>query len=109
MVTVYVPAPGQLETIIRGSGIVGQTFDTGLVLIDYEGNRYDAVNLRDYGSRVRRAYERQTASYPTVARMVVPVDALVRVGTFDPLDDEVRLDVGGDELVRQWLDVEGES
>jgi hypothetical protein len=36
---VYVPAPGRLSFIDRGSGIVGTTVAAGQVLIDYDSNR----------------------------------------------------------------------
>jgi hypothetical protein len=104
VIAVFVPAPGKLEAIIRGSGIVGTFVAENEVLIDFEGNRYGAVNLQSYGDRVRRAYERHKDRYPTVARMVVRPAALRLVGHYDPGRNEVRLEVGGDELVRQWLD-----
>lgn len=109
MITVYVPDADKLTVIDRGSGIVGTVeawpvHQGDHVLIDYEGNRYGAVNLRTFADRVARAWDRQSVRYPTVARMVVHKQALVEVGEYDQAEGVVR--VTNAAALADWLDVE---
>lgn len=104
-VDVYVPKPGCLTHIAKGSAIVGSAYSESEVLIDYEGNLYDAENMRRYSQRVAHAADRHNSLYPTTARMVVVNDDLIRVGTFssafglDLLDETV-------EAMQRWLEDE---
>lgn len=80
--------------------------DTNLV-IDYEGNRYSAMNMRTYADRAAHAAGRQKEFYPTVARMIVPAKRLIRVATFDYEQEQVRcLDESAVLLLMEWLDVD---
>jgi Domain of unknown function (DUF4262) len=81
---VYVPAPGRLAFIDRGSGIVGTTVAAGQVLIDYDSNRVGAVNLVTYADRVANAHDRQAHRAPISARAQVDEADLHLVGWFDP-------------------------
>jgi hypothetical protein len=100
-VAVFVPVAGKLEVIDRGSGIVGDRWVGDEVLIDYEGNRYGYANVKTFADRCARAYDRQSVSYPTVARMVVHRDALIQVGTFD--QDQRVVYSENDAALREWL------
>ena len=96
---VFVPIEGSRawSTIDRGSGIVGQRVralsyrpgtrtpaDDWLLLLDYEGNRYNAANIKTYADRVKHAAGRQATLYPTVARAHVEATDVVKIGEFDP-------------------------
>jgi hypothetical protein len=110
-VDVYVPVEGSsaARTIDRGSGIVGRVHGHH-VQLDYEGNRYGAANLKTFADRVRQAWGRQSESYPTVARMTVPLLQVVKVGEFHPDTGRVALvnEHLNDRLLR-WLGLEGET
>lgn len=80
--------------------------DTNLVC-DYEGNRYNSMNIRTYADRAAHAAGRQKEFYPTVARMIVPAKRLVRVATFHYEQEQVRcLDENAVLTLMRWLDVD---
>jgi translation initiation factor IF-1 len=81
--TIYVPADAQKMTAIgpvRGSAIVGGPPRDGKVVIYYEGNLYDAVNLRTFEERVRQAASRKHHLAPTSAILLIDEGDLVAVG-----------------------------
>lgn len=98
---VYIPniAAPLWNTIDRASGIVGTPgkLDPNAVLIDYEGNRYNAMNIVTWADRVYHAYDRHTwnegRGYPTIARLNVDPHEVVRVGSFDPEAGKITLDL----------------
>ena len=62
--------------------------------------------MRTFADRAVYACGRMVDSYPTAAAMLVPRDALVAVGTFDPSTSEIVLT--GDQsaaVVAEWLDM----
>lgn len=68
--TIYIPVEGSLldQVIDPGSGIVGiRKRSMGMLVIYYEGNRFDAINLREGRERVICAFGRLAVQYPTVA------------------------------------------
>jgi hypothetical protein len=83
---VFVPTEGSRawSSIDRGSGIVGSPLADGWLLLDYEGNRYGAANIKSYADRVKHAAGRQRTLYPTVARMHADPSDVIKVGEFDP-------------------------
>jgi hypothetical protein len=88
--TIYVPAKEATRVlgIDPGSGIVGTTeLHDGYLTLYYEGNRYNAVNMRRFEERIYHAAGRMFEGYPTIARMSLPVDVaateLVAVGEID--------------------------
>lgn len=97
---VFVPQPGAVERlgILPGTAIVG-TRQGALLRIDFEGNRYGAVNLRRFEERVRCAHDRHVSGYPTTARMLVAHDDMAIVGFFDP---EAGLLVVDREVLDEW-------
>jgi hypothetical protein len=103
---VYVPAGDHPATgsIAAASGIVGRPDGSGLTEIYFEGGIYDQVNMSSLADRVAHAYDRMATDYPTVAKMVVPQDALVAVGTFVPKEGRIEL-TGPDSEARvaAWL------
>lgn len=124
VVDVFVPAPGGIlaTTIDARSGIVGtpirewfkndgedpEDAEDGILVIDYEGNRFKASNIRTYADRVMQAAGRHAAHYPTVARQTVHAwqDELLRVGVYVPT--EKRISVADDASMAHlavWLDV----
>lgn len=106
-IEVFVPRqPGKLP-ILPHSGIVGTAQAAGMVLIDYEGNRYQAANIVSFADRVHHAWGRHSTSYPTVARACIPAEELIAVGSYDPLRGDVQL-YGPEErqALCAWLEVE---
>src|SRR5215469_15701016 len=84
---VYVPKPGTVaaKEIAPASAIVGaEPTESGHVMVYYEGNLYDYVNLTTYLNRLSSAAGRLVDKYPTVARKSVPADDLIEVGRYDP-------------------------
>lgn len=109
---VWVPADGTGASlrIAPGSGVVSlvrtsgsDAGDADVVEIGFEGNLYGAGNLAIYADRVHHAWGREMESYPTVARMRAPADALVSVGNFDPVAGRVVVDEGGLEVLGAWI------
>lgn len=105
---VFVPAGDALFDIDRGSGIVGEDtgdmagkLPTGEVEIDFEGNRFGAENIRTYADRVWVAAARHVGRTPTVARMVVPDEALIYVGDFH--DGRIDVDPVNFRVLAEWL------
>lgn len=103
---VYVPAGDHPATaiIVAASGIVGRPDGSGLTEIYFEGGIYDQVNMSSLADRVANAYDRMATEYPTTAKMVVPEEALVAVGTFVPGEGRIEL-TGPDSEARvaAWL------
>lgn len=85
---IYVPAPGTFmrRWIIPGSGIVGRPRGSQ-VLIDYEGRKYNPVNIKTWEDMVFHAAGRHISEYPTVARALVQEEELTPVGWFRCQDD----------------------
>lgn len=80
---IYVPRGSRLSFIAKGSGIVGTSLSATHVLIDYEGNLYDAVNLRTFRARVAHAAARHIDRAPTIARVTCAPEDLRSIGFYD--------------------------
>lgn len=93
---VYVPRPGGVTTIDPGSGIVGTPSsewfagtagaggnDTGRIVVDYEGRRFNQANIVTFADKCLVAAGRHLSHYPTIARAWMRDDELVQVGEFD--------------------------
>jgi len=86
--SIYLPKPDTLidRLLAPGSGIVGEAHSAG-VLLHYEGNIFDAVNLRRYEDRLKQAAGRLVARYPTRAMLVLPAsevaETMLVVGEYD--------------------------
>lgn len=75
-----------LHNIDPGSAIVAEPLENEYCL-HFEGNRYDAENLRSFEGKLLQAASRKAENYPTIAKMFLPKsqfesDFLV-VGTLD--------------------------
>lgn len=84
-IVVYLPNGGHPATadIVRGSAIVGRPrFGSEEVTVYFEGAIYDHENVRTLADRATQAAGRMIERYPTVAKRVVPREALMVVGTF---------------------------
>lgn len=93
MLFVHVPTqPSHLDLVTGASGIVtdGVVVD-GRLHAYYEGNLYNAVNLRRWVDRVACAAERLLTAYPTTARVSVAPTDLSVVGQYDPVTGSVVL------------------
>jgi hypothetical protein len=75
---IYVPAAG--FGIAAGAAVVGRPAADG-VMLDFEGNLYGASGMETFEGRLQHAAGRATSRYPTVARMLVRPEQVVRVGT----------------------------
>jgi hypothetical protein len=108
-IVVYVPADGHLATsaIVSGSAIVGRPVaGADDVEVYYEGNVHGAANMRTLADRAAHACGRMLQSYPTVAKRIVPREALVVVGTFEPRASRIILTGPQSErAVADWLGV----
>jgi hypothetical protein len=86
-IVVYVPAGGHPATqgIARGSAIVGRPRPGAEdVKIYFEGATQGQSGMRTLADRALHAYGRLAEEASTTATRVVPRDALVVVGTFEP-------------------------
>lgn len=98
--TICVPKKGsRLDQMIDpGSGIVGRTYidheGQKYIVIWYEGNRYNAINLHQIEERVACAAGRMFTRYPTAAMQVVmrgeeedlvPVGSVEWEGPYQPI------------------------
>lgn len=84
-IVVY-PTGGDSATadIARGSAIVGRPrISSERVTVYFEGAIYDQANVRTLADRATQAAGRMVERYPTVAKRVIPCDALTAVGTSD--------------------------
>jgi hypothetical protein len=113
-VNVYIPKPlPENLGIDPGSGIVGtidnsyltDLNDNPVVLrIDYEGNRYHAVNIITWADRCYHAAGRHLVSYPTIARAWVDPQTMILVGELDMETGVVTLpDTNAQRRVAVWL------
>ncbi len=105
---VYVPKLAALPAIQLGAGIIGspRADYPGKLLIDYEDNRVEAIDIRTYADRVRHAADRHLAGSPTSKRLLVDADDLLPVGTFDTRSGVV--EVSDSQALESWLaDEEG--
>lgn len=97
-ITVYVPNPDstRLIGVDPKSGIIGRPalHDDSLLLVYYEGNRYGFSNVITFADRCMIAAERMTQDAPTIAKSLVPCDAVIRVGSYLPEYRRVELDDG---------------
>jgi len=106
---IYVPKDANDLGIAPGSGIVGNVEQQypDRILVYYEGNVYDAENMRRFAERVYNAADRQVARYPTSAMMAVRRDELIEVGRFDHGRMRVTAISNPTELLR-WVPDEAE-
>jgi hypothetical protein len=105
---VYVPKLAALPAIQSGAGIIGspRADHPDKLLIDYEDNRAEAINIRTYADRVLHAADRHLTGSPTSKRLLVDADDLLRVGTFDTRSGVV--EVSDSQALESWLaDEEG--
>lgn len=74
------------------------------VLVDYEGNLYDAKNLRTFTGRVQSAAGRHMVRYPTVARALVPRSELIQIGHCWWTEDKrvERIQINDYETLEAW-------
>jgi hypothetical protein len=99
-IRVYVPTTTDTG-ILPGSGVVGQPQDDGQVLVYYEGNVYNAINLQTFEDRCKHAADRLRTNYPTVAKALLPADQLLDIGECDEFG--VVLTARGVGLVPGWV------
>lgn len=131
--TVYVPNMGTsageqfARQVASGSGIVGIVPPSAAVpsgelvaagdwtagthlnlrrLVYFEGNIYGTGNVVSYCDRVYHAADRLVANYPTVAKAVVKVEALLEVGSFDHTARTLR--ITNEPPLAAWLGMLGE-
>lgn len=103
-IPVYVPTDSSKHGILPGSAIVGEwEFSVGRVTLDYEGNRYGAVNLMRYVERCLTAWDRHVTHYPTTARVYVNSHEVIKIGEFDPLEKRVIVDPLDEPKLVRWL------
>ena len=99
---VLVPDAGSsaAHRIHRGSGIVGRAGLSPTIRVDFEGNIYNAENLRTFDQRVQHAAGRLLTGYPTSARSTFARHTFTVVGT---IRDGVVV-ITDTARVREWCD-----
>lgn len=100
--SLYIPAPGSSLALFLapGSAAVGlasspaqRANPDAIVVIDYEGNLYNASNLSLFSQRAFHAWSRQTERYPSSARRAAPLSELVEIGRFNDRGDIAWLNI----------------
>lgn len=107
IVPLYIPTASNRHAILPGAALVGEwDFMVGRVMLDFEGNKYGAVNLQRYIERCMVAWHRHATRYPTVSRIWVLSGEVSEIGFLDT--ERKRAAVGPNDLPRlaQWLDME---
>lgn len=101
------------ETIAPRSAIVGDGQDPEpgvlpeMIVVYYEGNLHNAVNMVTYADRAMFAYWRMRDHYPTVAMMAVPRSQVVQAATLYPEHGRIEvLDIDQEIRLCRWLDVD---
>lgn len=109
---VFVPANTTMliaSIVVVGSAIVGpaDSDEAEQIAVYYEGNQHGYANVKTYADCARLAAGRLATHYPTIARSVVPRNALRQVGWFD-LKAGITLlaDVQAKDALASWLGVE---
>lgn len=105
---VFIPASEDAERILGilpGSAIVGSMGrpDPDMLQLDYEGNRYGAVNLHQFRERLRMAAYRHRERAPTVARQWAYPQLLQCVGLYD-LDTDTLMCNRKREALDAWIE-----
>jgi hypothetical protein len=101
---VVIPTGTLARTIAPGSGVVARKTSDDKWQLHYEGNLYDAINLKRFADRVWCAYSRQITKYPTIATLHWPDEDFVIVGTFDPdLGTVTVLSPDADRQINEWI------
>ena len=105
--TIYVPSMHSAKSAVgnlrRGSAIVGIP---GVGEYYFEGNLFDAVNMRTFEGRLQIAAGRYDQDYPTSAHLTAVPEALTPVGTARKLRDTAQWVVASidePELLQLWL------
>jgi hypothetical protein len=110
VVEILVPRPGTLAdaVIAAGSGVVAvpASEEPGKLRVYYEGNLYNAANIRTWADRVRHAAERLLVDAAVIATGISEVDEFVVVGRFAAMDGVV-LDANATarSTLCRWLDI----
>ncbi len=87
IVPIYIPSGSARESlgVLPASALVGEwRSEAGRIMLDMEGNKYDAENLRWYVQRCHNAWDRHVHQYPTVARIWVMPHEVTIIGSYDP-------------------------
>lgn len=82
---VFVPLDARAFGIDPTSAVVAGVSQRGKpqLIVHLESNRYGAENMRQFAQRCVHAAGRAATHYPTIAKVCVPAEALVRVAGFD--------------------------
>lgn len=107
--SVYVPRSDSaaVAQVDAGSGVVGYPLPDGRIAIHYEGNRYGAGNMQRLADRVAHAASRLRFGEETIAKAIVPSEALIEVGRYDGVAG--RIEVAGEGAERElcrWLGID---
>lgn len=101
---IFCPKPSTplATTLKAGSAIVGDptALTEGRVCIYYEGNVYNAENMRYFSERLLHAAGRLTTKYPTVAQAFISLDELDEVGVYNT--DAKQALISDPETLRAW-------
>lgn len=90
------------KQIKPGSALVAYMNDQKTYTLYYEGNMFNAENIRTFSERALHAYGRMTKSYPTVAKSIADPAEFEVVGAFTP--DNMELD--DSPALKAWLELD---
>lgn len=104
---VLVPKQHGYMGIDRASAIVLLKGDEGFHRVYFEGNRFDAENLRSIDGRLQVAASRALTKSPTVAFMVITDEVLLEhfeeIGTYQYSTNTLLVDLSRVKAWNQWL------
>ena len=92
------------RNIAFGSAIVGKPHaDYGRITVYFEGNLFGAENMRSLEARAMIAAGRLHDSYPTIAKMSLPENALLKIGNYHYDSHTLEVDKQKMKDVLDWL------
>lgn len=104
--TIYIPKPNTYlhRMLKKGSAVIkSKMVGEGMVKVYYEGNIYNAVNIRTYEDRCMLAAGRARDNYPTTSFMAVPEYDLIEAGTYNINDNKVSIKECVFDLYSDWV------
>jgi hypothetical protein len=92
---------GPLGYLVGGSAIVvdNKERDDDFIIVYFEGNVYNAENLKTYADKVYVAYSRLVDRYPTIAKTMTKMSDIELIGTFNGRD----LVITNQQALDKWI------
>jgi len=107
---VVVPRAGSNlhNTLLKGSAIiVARESGDDHLLVYFEGNKYNACNIKTFEDKCLHAAGRLIEHYPTVARTYVKASEVIKVGRYHYQDRVFRLNKQAKQAFTGWTSEQG--